>query len=56
MKTIRAVAIFDMTPKFFDFLPIEKWGLCPLLSSLGWFVIALTNRLGQKRAVDFKGG
>lgn len=52
----RAVAIFDMTTKFFDILPIEKWGLCPLLSNLGWFVTALTNRLGRKCAVDFKGG
>lgn len=56
MKTVRAVVIFDMTFKFFDILPIEKWGLCPLLSNLGWFVTALTNRLGQKCAVDFKGG
>ena len=48
MNIICVVAIFDMTPKILDTLPIGKWGLCPLLSGLGWFVIALTNGFGQK--------
>ena len=45
MNIICIVAIFDMTPKILDTLPIGKWVMFLLSSTLDSSVTALTSAL-----------